>query len=51
MRSILFVTAFYDIGREKWNYKNKEYKYQRDNEDYHQSFIRLANNLTYDLHV
>jgi len=51
MKSILFVTAFYDIGREKWNYKNKRYKYQRDNEDYHQSFIRLANNLTYDLHV
>ena len=51
MKSILFVTAFYDIGREKWNYKNKEYKYQRDNEDYHQSFIQLANNLKYDLHV
>ena len=51
MKSILFVTAFYDIGREKWNYKNKEYKYQRDNEDYHQSFIQLANNLEYDLHV
>lgn len=41
--SIIFVTAFKDIGREKWNV------YSRSNEIYFANFMKLAENIDYNL--
>ena len=46
MKDIVFVSAFYDIGRSKWNTT-----YTRPVESYIDGFIFLANNITYDLIV
>ncbi len=46
MKDIVFVSAFYDINRSKWNTI-----YTRPLESYMDGFIFLANNITYDLIV
>jgi hypothetical protein len=43
--SIVFVTAFKDIGRNKWN------TIPRTNEEYIKTFLNLANNIEYKLVV
>lgn len=45
-KDILFVTAFKDIGRGKWNSL-----YPRKNEEYFEYFLNLANNIEYTLIV
>lgn len=42
-RSILFVTAYKDIGRSKWTH------YQRDNKTYFENFKKLVDNLNYPI--
>lgn len=45
METILFVTAFKDIGRGNWD------NYKRDNQEYIKYFLQLANNINYKLIV
>ena len=42
---ILCVSAYKDIGREKWG------AYQRSNEEYFKNFMNLCNNINYKLIV
>ena len=44
-QSILFVTAYKDIGRSNWT------NYNRDNSEYFNCFLKLANNIEYTLIV
>lgn len=44
-KEILFVTAYKDIGRSNWEY------YRRNNDEYIECFLNMANNIEYNLVV